>query len=111
MRNKLSTAMLLVALTGCTSEQVQNARDGFHKASSAALGLVTAALENPELVEEAKVAIKAAADQADPKKAAEINAAIDHVNAGNLAKAKAILATAVKDSAPAAADANTARSQ
>jgi predicted negative regulator of RcsB-dependent stress response len=79
----------LVLTSGCTAAQ---ARQDFHRASATALGVVTAALDHHELVDVAKVELQAAADKAtDPETAAKVGKALEHVNAGSLERAQAIL--------------------
>ena len=91
-------------LSGCTAAQIETARSDFHAVTAGALGLVAAAQANPELVEEAKAGLNALAQRAsDPKDAAAIGAALDHVNAGNLDKAQATLAPLVAASSKPAA--------
>ena len=89
-----SALAALVLATGCAT-----ARADIHAASATALGLIHAAQANPELVAEVKDGLSALATKVDPKDAPAVNAALDHVNAGNLDKAAALVSPLVAASA------------
>ena len=92
----------LVAVPGCTGNiktDAANARKAVHNFASKALGLVTAAIKNPKLVENAKIAAVDVVNAVDPKDAATAKAIVDHINAGNLDKAQDLLAPLVAASA------------
>lgn len=89
---------LVLGLSGigaCTAAQVQTAEASARDVFTKALGLVTLAAHNPEVVEEAKAALQKAVDKADPKDAANFSLALAHVNAGNIATAQQVLTVAV----------------
>ena len=87
-------AVVLVLGTGCATVQAD-----IHAASTAALGLLTAAKNNPALVQETKDALSALAGKVDPKDSAAVNAALAHVNAGNIDNAIALVSPVVAASA------------
>lgn len=95
--------------TGCTPQQQATLKADtaiavadFHAAATGALGIVTAAIENPELTSEITGALQTALDKAAPEDAPAINAALAHVNVGELTEAQTILKKTVKKSAPPA---------
>jgi hypothetical protein len=92
--------VLFLSLVGCTGAQ---AKADLQKTGAAALGLLTLAENNPTLVNDAKTGISDLAAQVDPKDAPTINAVLSHVNAGNIALAKAKLAPYVASLSPSAA--------
>ncbi len=102
---KIIIAAALLMVSGCTSEQltadVAAAKSDFHTVSSLALGAVTAALENPETVAEAKLIVQVFIDKAAPQDAAEAQTVLAYINAGNLAAAQAALKDIVARTGPA----------
>lgn len=89
-------AVLSVVLSGCA-----NAKADFHAASSAVVGLLTVAADNPELLDEAKAGLSDLAGKAlSPTDQAVINQALTHATAGNAKLAAADLTPLVTASAP-----------
>lgn len=95
-------AFFLLGAVACTPLQVATAREDFHAASAAALGLLTAAQQNPALVAEAKAAVVAVVTKAAPQDAAQVAQALGHIDAGNLALAAQVVQVSVQASAPGA---------
>jgi enoyl-CoA hydratase/carnithine racemase len=95
------SGLLVTGLLACTSAQVATAQQDFHAASAAALGLITAAQQNPELVAEAKAAIVTMVTKAAPQDAPVFASALAHIDNNNLAAAAAIVSVGVQASAPA----------
>lgn len=91
---RFAFAAAVACLAGCAS-----ARADLHGAASTALGVVRAAEAHPELVAEAKAAVAAVASRADPADADRVARVLDHVNAGELEEAQAVLSPLVAASA------------
>lgn len=101
--------VLILALCGCTSTQIATARADLHSVAAAALGLITAAKNNPALVQEAADGLNALVVKVDPKDGPAVAGALGHLNAGNLDAAALLVAPIVAASSPAVPDASTAR--
>lgn len=97
---KFFLVVLLASSIGCQSTDL--AAD-FHTAGSIALGVVTAAIDNPETVDECKSLVKAFIAKAAPEDLPEAQAVLDKLNAGDLAGAQAGLAILVARTGPASA--------
>lgn len=94
-------AFLLAGLSlGCTAAQLANAKGAARTATTAALGLVTLAVNHPELVDEAKAALVDAMGKVDPKDAPALIGVLAHVNAGNLGTAQTDLTAIAGAQAP-----------
>jgi hypothetical protein len=102
----LGCLVLVCCLMGCTAAQLASdeaaLKSDFHTASSLALGAVTAAINDPATLAEAKSLLQTAVSKAAPKDVPALQAALAHVNSGALQDAASVLQPLVSASAPGA---------
>lgn len=98
--------LAVVMLGGCSAAQQATVKadaaiavSDANVAATAALGGITAALEDPAALELAKSLLASAAQKVDPKVAPSVVAALAHVNAGNLQEAQTIARAVVSATA------------